>query len=147
MSCIVIHFEPAYKNVIKEKGVFIDGKVHGYSFRPPKKYKPTKQAFWCRRSLHGIVWNSALLDYKELSNNLNRALKGEYFAKETEKAIFLPTFWIKRWKIWKITAVPKFKISLMKKSGLAGITHSDTRPHFTVQSVTQVCLVFGYCGI
>ena len=65
--------------------VFFDGKVQGHSFLPPKKYKPTKQAFWCTRNLHGIVWNSRRLDYSELSNILPRAVKGEYFAKGTEK--------------------------------------------------------------
>ena len=64
-------------------GVFIDGKVQGYSFCPPEKYKPTKQAFWCSRNLHGIVWKSGRLDYSDLSNILPKAVKGEYFAKRT----------------------------------------------------------------
>ena len=46
MSCIVLVFELADKNVMEELGVFIDGKVQGYSFRPLKKYKPTKYAVW-----------------------------------------------------------------------------------------------------
>ena len=76
MSCIVLDIGLAHKNVIKELGVFIDGKVQGYSFRPPKKYKPTKQAFWCTRNWHGNVWNSERLDYSELSNILPTAVKG-----------------------------------------------------------------------
>ena len=35
--------------------------------------------------MHGIVWNSGRLDYKELSNMFPRAVKGEYFAKGLEK--------------------------------------------------------------
>ena len=62
MSCIVLDFELADKNITKELGVFTDGKLQGYSFRPPKKYKPTKQAYWCAKNLHGIVWNSGRLD-------------------------------------------------------------------------------------
>ena len=58
MSCIVLDIELADKNFIKELGVFFDGRVQGYSFRPPKTYKPTKQSFWCTRILHEIVWNS-----------------------------------------------------------------------------------------
>ena len=85
MSCIVLDIELADENVIKELGVYIDGKVQGYSFCPPKTYKPTKQAFWCTRNLHGIVWNSGSLDYSELSNIPSRAVKDEYFAKGTEK--------------------------------------------------------------
>ena len=66
MSCIVLDIELAEKDVKKELGVFIDGSVKGHSFRPPKKYKPTKQAVWCTRNLHGIVWNDGHLDYSEL---------------------------------------------------------------------------------
>ena len=40
-------------------------------------------------------------------------------------------------------AVPKFKVSLVIKYGLARVTHSDTRPHFTVQSARQNSLVTG----
>ena len=35
MSCIVLDIELADKNLYKDLGVFIDGKVQGYSFRPP----------------------------------------------------------------------------------------------------------------
>ena len=65
------------ENTIQELGVFLDGKVQGYSFRPPKKYKPTKWAFWSTRNLHGFVLNSGCLDYSELSNILRRAANGE----------------------------------------------------------------------
>ena len=85
MSCSVIQIELADINVIKELGVFIDGIVQGYSCRPPKKYKPTKQAVWCTRNLLGIVWNSGRLDYSELPNVSPSDEMGEYFAKVTEK--------------------------------------------------------------
>ena len=86
-SCIVLDSELADKNVTKKLGVFIDGNVQGYSFRPPKKYKPTKQAIWCTRNLHGDVWNGGSLDWSELPNILPRDVKGDNFAK---KARFLP---------------------------------------------------------
>ena len=89
MSCIALNFELADKSDIKELGVFIDGKVKGYPFRPPEKYKPTLQAFWCTRNLHGIVWNSERLVYSELSNILPSAVKGEHLAKGTEKSKIL----------------------------------------------------------
>ena len=44
---IVLDTEGADKNFFRELAVFIDGKAHGFSFRHPRKYKPTKQAFWC----------------------------------------------------------------------------------------------------
>ena len=89
MFCIVVYIEWADKNVIKDLGVFTDGKVQGYSFRPPKKYKPRKQTFWCARSLHGIVWSSGRSDFSELSKVFTRAVKGEYFAKGTEECKIL----------------------------------------------------------
>ena len=69
-------------------GVFIDGKVQGNSFPPPKKYKRTKQAFWCLRNLHEIVCNSECLDYSELSNILSY-VRGECLANTTEKSKIL----------------------------------------------------------
>ena len=54
MSCIVLDFGPADKNVIKELGVLVDGEVQGYSFRPPKRYKATKQAFNAQKGLARI---------------------------------------------------------------------------------------------
>ena len=92
MSCIVLDIELADKNVMKDLGVFIDGKVQGYLMHPPEKYKTTKQSFWCTRYLHGIVWNSARLVYSELSNILPRVLKGENFARRTQKCKILGNF-------------------------------------------------------
>ena len=89
ICCIVLVIELEDKNAFKELGDFSDGKVQAYSFRPSKKYKPTKQAFWCTRNLHGIVWNGERWDYSELSDILPRAVKGEYFAKGTKNASFL----------------------------------------------------------
>ena len=85
MSCILLDIELADKNVIKEVGFFIVGKFQGYSLRPSKKYKPTKQAFWYTRKLHGFVWNSRRLDYRDPSKIPPRAVKGENFGVRTEK--------------------------------------------------------------
>ena len=76
-------------NVIRELGVFIDGKVQGYSLRPPKKYKPKKRVFWCTRNLHEIVWNKGFLYYSVLLNNLLRDVRRENFAKGTENCTTL----------------------------------------------------------
>ena len=51
MFCIALDNELAEINVLRELGSFFDEKVQGYNFRPPKKYKPTKRAFWCTRKL------------------------------------------------------------------------------------------------
>ena len=135
MSCIVLDIELADKNVFKELGVFIDSKVQGYSFRPPKKYKPKKQAFLCTRILHRIVLKSGRVGYSKLSNLLPRAVKGKYFAKETEKCKILGNLLDKEVESLKVTAVQTFKISWMKKFRFARVTRSDTRPLFTVQNV------------
>ena len=50
MSCIVLDIELADENFVKELGVFIDDKFQRYSFRPPQKYKPTKQTVWCKKT-------------------------------------------------------------------------------------------------
>ena len=80
-------FKLADKNVIRQWGHFIDGMVQGFSFRPSKMYKPTKQAFWCTRNLHGNVWNSRCLDCSELHNLLlysSWRRKNEKFARGTK---------------------------------------------------------------
>ena len=85
MSCIVLDFELADKNVIMELGFLIHGNVQGYSFRTLKKYKPTKKAVWCTRNSHEILWNSGRWDHSELLNKLTRVVEGDYFATGTEK--------------------------------------------------------------
>ena len=56
----------------------------------------------------------------------------------------LATHWMKKWKVWKIKAVAKFKIcwilKQMKKGGFA-----RTRPYSTVQSAQQSCFLTGGC--
>ena len=85
IPCIVLDIELTDINFINELEVFFDSKVRGYSFCPSEKYKPTKQAVWCTSKLHGIVCNSGRLDNSELPIILPSDVKGEYFAKETEK--------------------------------------------------------------
>ena len=68
MSCILLDFQVTDKKVFEDSGVFPDRIVQGYSIRPPKMYKPTKQAVLCTRNFRGIVWSKGRLDYKELPN-------------------------------------------------------------------------------
>ena len=55
MSCIVLDLELTEKNIIKELGLFIDGSVQGFSFCPPKTFKPNRQTTWNTKHLHGIA--------------------------------------------------------------------------------------------
>ena len=45
MSLVVLDIECIESNIVKELGVYKDGQTLGYSFLPPKKFKPTSQSF------------------------------------------------------------------------------------------------------
>ena len=108
MSCIVLAGRWKHINN-KELEVSNEGKALGYSFRPPKKYKPLKQALWCTTNLHRNVCNSGRLDYSEHSNILPRAVKGEYFAKRTEKCKILSNILDKEVEILENHGCPKLQ--------------------------------------
>ena len=86
MSCILTE-----KNVIKELGLFIDGSVQGFSFCPPKTFKPNKQTTWNTRHLHEIAWSSGKLDYEKLFAVFydKKVMNAEVFAKGLEKCRLL----------------------------------------------------------
>ena len=94
MSFIVLDIELTEKNIIKELGLFIDGSVQGFSFCPPKRFKPNKQTTWNTTHLHGIAWSSGKLDYEKLfaiSYDI-KVMNAEVFAKGLEKCRLLTTF-------------------------------------------------------
>ena len=66
MSCIVLDIELTEKNIIKELGLYIDGSVQGFSFCPPKSFKPNTKTTWNTSHLHGIAWSSGKMDYEKL---------------------------------------------------------------------------------
>ena len=66
MSQIVLDWELTEKIIFKELGLFIDGSLQGFSFCPPKTFKPNKQTSWNKKHLHGIAWSSGKLDYEKL---------------------------------------------------------------------------------
>ena len=66
MSCIVLNIELTDKDIVKKLGLFIDGSLQGFSFCPPKAFKPNKQTSWNTKNLHGIAWSSGKLDYDNL---------------------------------------------------------------------------------
>ena len=86
MSCnMVLDIGLGDRKITKRLGVFLDEKVQGCLFWPPKKQKPTKYTFGCTKNLHGIVWNCGSLDYSELPNCLPKNVKVEFFARGWEK--------------------------------------------------------------
>ena len=94
MSCIVLDVKLTDKNVIKELGLLIDGSIQGFSFCPPKTFKPNKQTTWNTSHLHGIAWSSGKLDYEKLFAVFYdiKLMNGEVFAKGLEKCRLLTTF-------------------------------------------------------
>ena len=91
MSFIVLDIELTERNKIKELGLFIDGSVQGFSFCPPKFFKPNKQTTWNTSQLHGIAWISGKLDYEKLFAVFYdiRIMIAEVFAKGLEKCRLL----------------------------------------------------------
>ena len=94
MSLIVLDIELTEKNIIKELGLFIDGSVQGFSFCPPKIFKPNKQTSWNTKHLHGIACGSGKLDYEKLLAVFYdiKVMNAEVFAKGLEKCRLLTTF-------------------------------------------------------
>ena len=66
MSLIVLDLELTEKNIIKELGIFFDGSVQGFSFCPPKTFKPNKQTTWNTNDIHGNAWSSGTLEHEKL---------------------------------------------------------------------------------
>ena len=91
MTCIVLDIELTDKNSNKELGLFIDGSVQGFSFCPPKTFKPNKQTTSNANHLHGIAWSSGKLDYDRLFAVFYdiKAMNAEVFAKGLEKCRLL----------------------------------------------------------
>ena len=91
MSLIVLYIELTEKYVIKELGLSIDGSVRGFSFCPPKTFKPNKQTTWNTNHLHGIAWSSGKLEYEKLFAVFYdiKVMKAEVFAKRFEKCRLL----------------------------------------------------------
>ena len=94
MSCSVLDIELTDKNKINELGLFIDGSVQSFSFRPPKTFKPNKQTTWNTSHLHGIAWSCGKLEYEKLFAVFYdiKVMNAEVFAKGLEKCRLLTTF-------------------------------------------------------
>ena len=91
MSLIVLDIELTDKTIIKELGLYIDGSLQGFSFCPPKTFKPNKQTTWNTSHLHGIAWSSGKLEYEKLFAVYYdiRLMNAEVFAKGLEKCRLL----------------------------------------------------------
>ena len=91
MSLIVLDIELTDKNIIKELGLYIDRSPQGFSFCPPKTFRPIKRTTWNTSHLHGIAWSSEELDYEKLIAVFYdiKVMYPELFAKGPEKCRLL----------------------------------------------------------
>ena len=143
MSCIVLDIELTEKNIIKELGLFIDGSVQGFSFCPPKTFKPNKQTSWNTKHLHGSAWSSGKLDYEKLFAVFYdiKVMNAEVFAKELEKCRLLT-------RLLGQNVDQKFEIlSKQTVCGTVLVTFSDKKQSFTVPTGKQRCMETGLCNI
>ena len=89
MSCVVLEIELADINAIDELGVFIDGKVQGYSFRPPTNANPQSKQLGVQKTCTKLCGTVDVWIFSELPNILPSDVEGENFAKGTEKCMIL----------------------------------------------------------
>ena len=91
MSLIVLDIELTEKNIPKELGLYFDGSLQGFSFCPPKTFKPNKQTTSNKSHLHGIAWSSGKLDYDKRFAVFDgiKIMNAEVFAKELQKCRLL----------------------------------------------------------
>ena len=149
MSLIVLDIELTEKNVIKELGLFIDGSVQGFSFCPPKAFKPNKQTSWNTKHLHGIAWSSGKLDYEKLFAVFYdiKVMNAEVFAKGFEKCRLLTNLLGQNVENLDDYGCQKFKI-LSKRTvcGCVPTTLSATKQGFIVPRGKQKCMENGLCS-
>ena len=86
MSLVLSDIECLEGEIVKELSVLKDGIVLGYSFLPPKDYKPTFQAECNTKKMHGVNWNNRKLEYTEFSSIVHQHCSPttKYFATELE---------------------------------------------------------------
>ena len=150
MSCIVLDKELTEKNIFTELGLYIDGSVQGFSFCPPKSFKPNKQTTWNTSHLHGIAWSSGKLDYEKLfavSYDI-RLMNAEVFAKGLGKCRLLTNLLGRNVENLDDYGCPKIE-DLVKtdSSWICSVTLSDTKQGFTVPRGKQRCMETGLCNI
>ena len=103
--------------------------------------KPTKEAAWCTRNFHGSFWNSERLDYSELRNILSRDIKGDIFAKGTEKCTIHPSSIYNTLENLDDHGCPKFQDLIDEEMWICSSYPFSKRPQFTAQSARQSCMV------
>ena len=141
---IELDIELTEKNIIKELGFFIDGFLQGFSFRPPKIFKPNKQTSWNTKHLNGIAWSSGKLDYEKLFVVFYdiKVMNAEVFAKGLEKCGLLTNLHGRNVEILDDYGRPKFQD--LVKTNSSWICSSYTfRPKTRVHCAERKTNVYG----
>ena len=150
MSCISLDVDLAEKNIIKELVLLNDGSVQGFSFCPPKTFKPNKQTTLNTSHLHGIALSSGKLDYDKLFPVFFdiKVMNAEVFAEGLEKCRLLTRLLGQNVQSLDDYGCPKIKIfSKRRVCEIALVTFSDTKQGFTVPRGKQRCTENGLCSI
>ena len=133
MPLVVLDIECLEGKIFKELEIFKDGIVLGYSFLPPKYYKPTFQAKWNTKNMHGINWNHGKLDYSVLTFIIHQHCT---LLEDLKNAKILSAYLCKDVENLDDLGCPKASKLLQKTmmlNGIAATTRIDTRRLFTVQ--------------
>ena len=148
MSCIVLDIELTEKNIIKELGLCFDGSVQGFSFCPPKSFKPNKQTTWNTSHLHGIAWSRGKLDYEKLFAVFYdiKLMNAEVLAKGLEKCRLLTNLLGRNVENLDDYGCPRIQ-DLFKTDSSWICSSSDTKQGFTVPRGKRRCIETGQCII
>ena len=116
MSLVVLDIECIESNIVKELVVYKNGPTVGYSFLPPKKFKPTSQSFNCTQHLYGINWSRGYKKFTELEKIMKNleATETEFFAKGYEKCKNLSEFFQTKINNLDNYACPKVHFLIIK---------------------------------
>ena len=144
MLLIVLDIERTEHNIIKELRLYIDFSLQGFSFCPPKTFKPNKQTIWNTSHLHGIAWSSGKLDYEKLFAVFYdiKVMNAEVFAKGLEKCRLLITFFGQNVENLDDYGCPKIQ-DLVKTDGLRNCSSYPFRYKTGLHCVERKAKVYG----
>ena len=148
MSFIVLDIEPTDEDIIIELEFFIDSSLQGFSFCPPKTFKPNKQTIWNTSHLHGIARSSGKLDYEKLFAVFFdlKVLNAELFAKGLEKCRLLASLLGQNLEILDDYGWPKFQ-DLVKTDSLWICSGYLFRHKTRIHCAEKKAKVYGECAM
>ena len=136
-SCFVLDIELAKINVMKELGVLLTEKIGDTGFVVQTNTNPQNKHFVVQKCAQHCV-EQWMLNYSEFPIFFPTVAPGKCFGEDQKNANFLAVWWIKRWRTCMILAARKIEtlwtVKEKKKWWFSWVTHSDTRPCFTLWS-------------